>query len=92
MRDRWYSKVNKESSMKLSCLLFLFFASVAVNATESELPTKDLNNQVLSAYQTSGQASEHVTAEQLAELQKQVAILKERQEEARKALEEMDQE
>lgn len=78
--------------MKRSFLLLFCLLSFGLAASETELPVKDLNGQSLSAYQGSSQGGEQVTAEQLAELQKQVAILKERQEEARKALEEMDQE
>lgn len=87
----------KDSSLFRLGVFTIFFFSLtslpyATASGEDELKTKDMKMQDLSALQNAGEANATITPEQLEEIKKQMAVLKQRQQEATKALEELDKE
>lgn len=89
MKDSSLFRLGVATVFIFSSLTSLTYASAS---GEDELKTKDMKMQNLSALQNAGEANQSISAEQLEEIKKQMAVLKQRQEEAAKALEELDKE
>lgn len=73
--------------MKILLIIFL----ISTCAFAQTIKTKDLSNQTISAETSSGSTAT-ISPEQMEELKKQAEIIKQKQIESQKALEELDKE